>query len=101
MAALNLFNYSTIYLLEPDLSKKIDVAQQMAFISFNYFVQTVKRLIPWNAIYEKAIRLTYNGTNPTFDKENPYMDPCGWMARINRSCTSQKLISSRYPNIEI
>ncbi len=79
MAALNLFTYSSIYHLEPDLSKKKGVAQHMAFISFNYFVQKETGIIPWSAKYEKAIRISYNGLKPSFDKENPYMNPCGWI----------------------
>jgi hypothetical protein len=78
MAVLNLFTYDTVYNLEPDPSKKFGVAQEMAFISFNYFVQKEKAIIRWSAKYEKAILVSYNGMRPKLGKDNPYLNPCGW-----------------------
>ena len=77
MAVLNLFTYETVYRLELDPIKKLGNAQEMAFISFNYFVQKEKGLIKLSVKYEKAIKVVYGNLKEVL-VDDPFLNPCVW-----------------------
>jgi len=79
MASLNLLTYGIAYRLEPDPVGKMSLAANMAFISFNYFVQKEKGVIRWSAAYEKAIKISYAELKVVLT-DDPYLNPCGWEA---------------------
>jgi len=77
MASLNLLTYEVAYRLETDPVGKLSLAINMAFISFNYFVQKEKGVILWNAGYERAIKVSYASLKEVL-KEDPFLNPLGW-----------------------